>query len=102
MIMKISGDDKTVEVIDDQGNIIKCDILFTFESPETGKNYIVYTDYSKLDDGSINTYASVYNPDDEDTKLYPVETEDEWKVIDTILLTLQEEIRKRREKKEDN
>ena len=82
-------------LIDDKGNEVVYDVLFTFESEETNKNYIVYTDNSHDDKGNIQVYASIYNPDDEKTKLEAIETEKEWKVIETILNTLQEEIKKK-------
>ena len=31
-------------VIDKNGSEVECEVLFTFESEETGKNYLVYTD----------------------------------------------------------
>ena len=34
----------TFKVFDDNGKEIECEVLFTFESDETHKNYIVYTD----------------------------------------------------------
>lgn len=72
-----------------------CDILFTFDSEETKKSYIVYTDNSKDENGNIQVYASIYDPNQEDQKLEPITTEQEWKVIETILNTLQEEIKKK-------
>ena len=84
-------------LIDDKGNEVIYDVLFTFESEETKKNYIVYTDNSHDDKGNVQVYASTYNPDDEKTKLEAIETEKEWKVIETILNTLQEEIKKKQE-----
>ena len=84
-------------LIDDKGNEVIYDVLFTFESEETKKNYIVYTDNSRDDKGNVQVYASTYNPDDEKTKLEAIETEKEWKVIETILNTLQEEIKKKSE-----
>ena len=84
-------------LIDDKGNEVVYDVLFTFESEETKKNYIVYTDNSRDDKGNVQVYASTYNPDDEKTKLEAIETEKEWKVIETILNTLQEEIKKKQE-----
>ena len=84
-------------LIDDKGNEVIYDVLFTFESEETKKNYIVYTDNSRDDKGNVQVYASTYNPDDDKTKLEAIETEKEWKVIETILNTLQEEIKKKQE-----
>ena len=87
-------DDKnSFKVINDRGEEIMCDILFTFDSEETGKSYIVYTDNSKDDRGNIQVHASIYDPNAENQKLEPITTEAEWKVIETILNTLQEEIK---------
>ena len=84
-------------LIDDMGNEVEYDVLFTFESEETNKNYIVYTDQSKDDAGNIQVYASIYDPNDPNSKLEAIESEKEWKVIETILSTLQEEIKKKQE-----
>lgn len=82
-------------LLDEKGQEKKYDVLFTFESEETNKNYIVYTDNSLDETGNVQVFASVYNPEDENTKLEPIETEKEWKVIETILDTLQEEVKKK-------
>jgi len=66
--------------------------LFTFDNEETKKSYVVYTDNSKDKDGKIQVFASIYDPSDESKKLEEIKTEKEWKVINTILETLQEEI----------
>ncbi len=87
----------TFTMIDAEGNEIVYDILFTFESDETNKNYIVYTDQSKDDQGNIQVYASIYDPENPKSKLEAITTDKEWKVIETILETLQEEIRKKQE-----
>jgi len=82
----------TIKVYDEDGNVVVCDILFTFDNDETKKSYIVYTDNTKDKDGKVQVYASIYDPNDETKKLEEIKTEKEWKVIDTILETLQEEI----------
>ena len=81
----------TFKVFDDEGKEIECEVLFTFESEETKKNYIVYTDNTIDDDGNTKVYASVYNPNEEETKLMPIETDKEWKIIETILEEIQSE-----------
>ena len=82
-------------LIDENGNETVYDVLFTFESEETHKNYIVYTDNTKDSEGNIEVYASTYDPNDPHSKLEAIETDKEWKVIETILSTLQEEVRKK-------
>ena len=78
-------------VINDEGKEIECEVLFTFESEETNKNYIVYTDNTVDEIGNIKVYASIFDPNSDTTKLDPIETEKEWNMIESILETLQEE-----------
>ena len=84
-------------VINDEGKEITCDVLFTFDSDETKKSYIVYTDNTKDSEGNIQVYASIFEPNDNDDgspkELLPIQTDKEWKVIETILESLQEEIK---------
>ena len=80
-------------MIDENGNETVYDVLFTFESEETHKNYIVYTDNTKDAQGNVEVYASIYDPNDPHSRLEAIETEKEWKVIETILETLQEQVR---------
>lgn len=79
----------TFKVTNDEGKEIECEVLFTFESDETNKNYIVYTDNTKDNEGNIKVYASIYEPNKKETTLEPIETEKEWKIIETILDELQ-------------
>ena len=83
-------------MLDENGKEIVYDVLFTFESEETNKNYIVYTDNSKDEHGNIEVYASIYDPKDPHSKLEEIKTDKEWKVIETILNTLQEEMKNKK------
>ena len=83
------------KVINDNGEEVVCDVLFTFDSDETKKSYVVYTDNSKDESGNVQVFASTYDPKEEEiTTLGPVETEKEWKIIETILDTIQEQVKK--------
>lgn len=84
----------TFTLLDENGQEVVYDVLFTFESEQTNKNYIVYTDNSRDEEGNIEVYASIYYPEDENGRLEAIETDSEWKLIETILSTLQEEIKK--------
>lgn len=88
----MENEQMTFVVINDEGKEIECEALFTFESEETGKNYIVYTDNSVDRDGNTQVFASIYNPDSDEQRLLPIETEKEWKIIEVILEELQAEI----------
>lgn len=84
MVFKITNDD---------GKEVECEALFTFESDETKKNYIVYTDNTKDEAGNTKVYASIYDPNAEITSLEPIESEKEWKIIETILSELQNQVK---------
>lgn len=78
--------------VNSDGLEIECEVLFTFESEETGKNYIVYTDNTVDENGDTKVYASIYEPDSDETKLLPIESEKEWRIIEVILEELQSEL----------
>ena len=73
------------------GGVLFCEPLFTFESEETGKQYVVYTDNSIDKDGNTRVFASIYELTDNGGKLLPIKSNKEWKVIETILEAIQEE-----------
>ncbi len=84
----------TFKITNDEGKEVECEVLFTFESDETGKNYMVYTDNTTDEEGNTKVYASIYNPEKEDQVLQPIETDKEWTIIETVLNELQEEAKK--------
>ena len=88
----MTNENMNFTVINSDGLEIECEVLFTFESEETGKNYIVYTDNSVDEDGNTKVYASIYDPDSDESKLLPIESEKEWRIIEVILEELQSEL----------
>lgn len=89
----ISDERMTFKVKDNDGKDVECEVLFTFESEETNKNYMVYTDNTTDAEGNVKVYASIYQPDQEPMVLEPIETEKEWKIIETILDEIQAQAR---------
>lgn len=85
---------KTFVIKDKDGKEVVCEPLFTFESEETNKQYVVYTDNSKDEKGNVRVFASIYNVTEKGGELLPVKTEKEWKVIETIIESIQEETKK--------
>lgn len=81
----------TFVVLDEEGKEVTCEVLFTFDSDETHKSYIVYTDNTTDADGNIKVYASIFEPKAENTELIPIESDREWKIVETILESIQEE-----------
>ena len=81
-------------LIDDNGIEMEYEMLFTFDSDETKKSYMVYTDHEKDEDGKEKVYARVFDPTGEDKNTYPVETEKELLTIQNILNSIQEKLEK--------
>ncbi len=67
---------------------IECDVLFTFDSKDTNKSYIVYTDNTKDDMGNIKVYANTYDSSKDNGNLGTIETEEEWTIIEQIFSSI--------------
>ncbi len=83
---------KTFTITDNTGKTISYEILFTFESEETKKNYIVFTDNEVDEDGSLLTYVATYDKDGEKLELKDIETEKEWNIIENLLAQIEDKI----------
>ena len=87
-------DKNTFTVICDDGKEVVCNVLFTFDSTDESRHYIVYTDGSKDDEDNVRVYASRYDPQHGDEmELLPIETDDEWATIQEILEDLQNKVK---------
>lgn len=77
--------------IDEDGNEILCEILFTFESKEFGKNYVLFYPVSQADSDDIEVMAASYVPTENgEGELQPIETEEEWELIEDVLSQFEE------------
>ena len=77
-------------VTDNSGKTLEYEILFTFDSEETGKSDIVFTDNSLDEDGSIITYAATYDKNGETLALQDIKTDKEWDLIEYLLSSIEE------------
>ncbi len=77
-------------ITDKDGKVVEYEILFTFDSEETSKSYIVFTDNSYDEDGNIITYAATYAKDGETLELNDIETDKEWNLIESLLASIEE------------
>ena len=86
-----------ITLLDEEGKEHFFDVLFTFDSDETKKSYMVYTDHEKDADGKEKVYASIYDPKGVDKTVYPIETEKEWLIIENILSSIEKKIEEKNE-----
>ena len=84
---------ETFVAVDESGNEVEYEVIFAFDCEETGKSYIVYTDNTEDEDGSLALYASCYDPTGEDMQLLPVETDEEWEMLESVLEEIMENVK---------
>lgn len=84
-----------ITVVDEDGNEQLCEVLFTFDSEEFGKSYVLYypigTGEDDEDDIEIHASAFTPNTDSNDGELMPIETDEEWDMIEEMLHTFLDE-----------
>ena len=73
-------DENQLTVIDENGNELLCEILFTFDSDDYNKSYVVYYPAgaeNEDEEGNVDLHVSAYIPgeNNEGGELLPVETE---------------------------
>lgn len=81
------NDNNILKIIDENGVEKEYEILIAYKWNKTGKHYIAYTDNSTDENGNKIVEAAIYYPDD-DTRLDPIETEEEWNEIERRLKVL--------------
>lgn len=75
-------------IIDDQGRERVCEILFTYQHPETQKNYVVLYPIDELDtdDEEMDLFAySFIENENGDGELFTLETDEEYDMINEVI-----------------
>ena len=78
-------DSNCLYVKDENGQEKKMIILFTFDSEDYHSQYVVFQDPELEEE---NVYASKY---DEQGNLLPIETEEEWDMVEEVINTFVED-----------
>ena len=67
----------TFSVIDENDVEHEFEILCAYKRLQTKKHYMIYTDNTYDEQGKLNIYAAIYDPDDE-TVFEEIQTQEEW------------------------
>lgn len=80
-----------ITVVDEQGNEELFEVLFTFDSDEFNKSYVLYYPAGADNDENeeIEIHASSYTPNEngEAGNMQPIDTDEEWDMIEEMLNT---------------
>ncbi|MCF3941844.1 DUF1292 domain-containing protein [Oceanobacillus alkalisoli] len=79
---------------DDNGEEHLFEVLFTFDVDDTDQSYIAVVPVEQADDDEVEVYAFRYEEkenDEEDLSLFPIESDEEWEIVEEMLATLAEE-----------
>ncbi|MCR8969097.1 DUF1292 domain-containing protein [Facklamia sp. 7083-14-GEN3] len=78
-----------ITVVDEEGNESLYEILFTFDSQDYGKSYVLIYPAGTSDEEEVEIQAYAYkeNADGTSGDLEAIETEEEWDMIDEVLNT---------------
>lgn len=61
------------------------ELLFTFMSPDTGRNYAVYTDNVEDENGNISRFTGICDPKSQELNILPIESTLEQAIVDSAL-----------------
>lgn len=86
----------TITFVDKEGNEVLCQIIFTIESEKLNKYYAVFSKISDIeaaeDDEQIQVGAAeIVTAEDGSKSLEPVETDEEWEIIEQGLAAFDEQ-----------
>lgn len=80
--------EKHITVVDENGNEQLCEVLFTFESEDFGKSYVFYypigSEYDDEEETEIHVSAFIPSEGEQEGELQPIETEEEWDMIEEV------------------
>ena len=75
---------KTITATFAGGHKQEFDVILTFKSENSGKNYVIYTNNKYGEDNKLMIFAAEYNPDTLEFISTP-STKEEWDEIETLL-----------------
>lgn len=79
---------------DEDGEEHLFEVLATFDVEETKKTYIAVIPVEELEEDEVEVFAFRYeikDNDENDLALFPIETDEEWELVEATLETLTDE-----------
>ena len=82
-------------VINKKGEEIEYEVLMTFDSEETKKSYILFTNNEIHPlTGGIRIFANIYKPNSGDNRLIPIWRPKDWLIVRMLIKIIRSEVKK--------
>ena len=99
--MTFDLDNKKIYIHRDN-NVVEYDILFTFDSMDTKKSYVGYTNHTFSSDGREKIYVSAYNPMNLGIELDNISEQKEIHMLQTVLYEIDKTSKKGEEQENES
>ncbi|MCI6265628.1 MAG: DUF1292 domain-containing protein [Erysipelotrichaceae bacterium] len=76
---------KKISTILSNGTKVEYNVILTFKSNQTNKNYVIYTDNTLDQTKKLRFYVAIYDPTSENPYLGEPATKEEWTEITNII-----------------
>lgn len=87
-------ENERIIIPDENGEEHLFEVLYTFDVDGTNQTYIALVPAEAEDDEEVEVYAFRYEEkesDEDDLALFPIESDEEWEMVEEVLNTLIEE-----------
>jgi uncharacterized protein YrzB (UPF0473 family) len=91
MEKELKENENRLTFVDEKGNEILCEILFTFESEEFKKSYVLFYPVGSKEEQLEVMAASYVSGENGEGELAAVETDEEWDMIEKVLKQYEED-----------
>jgi len=87
-------ENERIIIPDENGEEHLFEVLYTFDVEENNQTYIALVPAEAEDDDEVEVYAFRYEEaesEEDDLALFPIESDEEWEMVEEVLNTLIEE-----------
>lgn len=87
-------ENERIIIPDENGEEHLFEVLYTFDVEENNQTYIALAPAEAEDDDEVEVYAFRYEEaesEEDDLALFPIESDEEWEMVEEVLNTLIEE-----------
>ncbi|MBO2943374.1 DUF1292 domain-containing protein [Paenibacillus sp. F411] len=90
--MNMQDEPEIIYIPDEEGNEEEFEVIMKFEVDDSDAKYMMVVPVEGADEDSDEVYAFRYEEDGDDLKLYMIEDDEEWSIVEETFNTLVEQM----------